>query len=83
MPKMLTNNTKDFLVTLKLVQVVSNEERKKKGLNRLGKGYFLAFRLNPCNPMSYVFLTIVIPILIVMHGLVGTFQKWENPFRWS
>jgi hypothetical protein len=80
---MLSANMNDFLVTLKIVQVVYNEKRNKNGLKRLGKGYFLAFRLNPYNPLSYILVICAIPILIVMDGLVGTFQKWENPFRWS
>jgi len=43
---------KELLKKLKIVQEVSNEERHKLGLKRLGQGYFKAYRLNPLNPLS-------------------------------
>jgi hypothetical protein len=72
-----------LLKALKIVQVVSNEERNKNGLKRLGKGYFKAYRLNPYNPLCYVILIVAIPIFILMFGFVGVFQKLENPFIWK
>lgn len=77
------NNMKHILKLLKIVQVVSNEERHKNGLKRLGKGYFKAYRLNPYNPLSYIVVIIAIPIIILMYGFVGLFDKISNPFKWD
>ena len=74
---------KKLLKALKIVQIVSNEERNKNGLKRLGKGYFQAYRLNPYNPFSYVVVVIAVPIIILSFGFVGFFQKFENPFKWN
>jgi len=74
---------KNVLQILKIVQIVSNEDRHKNNLKRLGKGYFKAYRLNPYNPICYVIVVIVIPVLIIMFGIVGFFKKIENPFKWN
>lgn len=74
---------KKLLKALKIVQIVSNEERNKNGLKRLGKGYFKAYRLNPYNPLCYVIVIVAIPIFILMFGFIGFFQKLENPFMWN
>ena len=74
---------KDILKFLKIVQVVSNEERHKNGLKRLGKGFFNAYRLNPYNPLSYIFFIILIPIIFLMYGVLGLFEKVSNPFKWD
>lgn len=74
---------KELLIKLKIVQVVSNEQRHKDGLKRLGKGYFKAYRLNPFNPLSYILVVATIPIILLMHGFVGSFEKAINPFRWD
>lgn len=74
---------KDILKSLKIVQVVSNEERNKNGLKRLGKGYFNAYRLNPYNPLSYVVFIVSIPIIFLLYGIVGLFEKVTNPFKWD
>jgi len=73
---------KDILKFLKIVQVVSNEERNKNGLKRLGKGYFNAYRLNPYNPLSYIVFLFSIPITILLYGFIGLFEKFINPFKW-
>lgn len=72
-----------FFIRLKIIQVVSNEQRHKDGLKRLGKGYFEAYRLNPFNPLSYILIMIAIPVIIAMYGFVGTFEKSINPFQWD
>lgn len=72
-----------ILVFLKIVQVISNEERHKKGLKRLGKGYFKAYRLNPYNPVSYLVAIFSIPLIIILYGFVGLFLKLQNPFAWD
>jgi hypothetical protein len=73
----------DKLIFLRIIQVVSNEERSKNGLKRLGKGYFKAYRLNPYNPLSYIITIIGIPIVLLMYGFVGLFKKVDNPFKWD
>ena len=74
---------KKLLIKLKILQIVSNEERHKQGLKRLGKGYFEAHRLNPLNPISYILVLATIPIILLMHGFVGLFEKAINPFQWD
>lgn len=72
-----------ILVALKIVQIVDNEKRNKQGLKRIGKGYFMAYRLNPFNPLCYIIIIISIPILLLMYGFVGLFEKAVNPFQWD
>ena len=76
---------KKLLIKLYIVQVVSNEERHKNGLKKLGRGCFKAYRLNPFNPLSYILLTLVIPILILLYVFIGIRQEVElkNPFKWD
>lgn len=74
---------KELFIKLKIVQVVSNELRHKQGLKRLGKGYFKAYRLNPFNPLSYILVVVTIPVILIMYGFVGSFEKAINPFRWD
>jgi membrane protein insertase Oxa1/YidC/SpoIIIJ len=74
---------KQLLIKFKIVQVVSNEQRHKDGLKRLGKGYFKAYRLNPFNPLSYILVVVTIPVLLLMYGFVGSFENAINPFRWD
>jgi hypothetical protein len=74
---------KELFIKLKIVQVVSNEQRHKDGLKRLGKGYFKAYRLNPFNPLSYILVVVTIPVILLMYGFVGSFEKAINPFRWD
>ena len=74
-----------ILRQLKIVQVVSNEDRHKKGLKRLGRGYFDAYRLNPYNPLSYVAVVVILIGGILMFGFVGFWQQTStlNPFKWD
>lgn len=74
---------KELFIKLKIVQVVSNEQRHKDGLKRLGKGYFKAYRLNPFNPLSYILVVLTIPVILLMYGFVGSFERAINPFRWD
>jgi membrane protein insertase Oxa1/YidC/SpoIIIJ len=74
---------KELLIKLKIVQVVSNEQRHKDGLKRLGKGYFKADRLNPFNPLSYILIVVTIPVILIMYGFVSSFEKAINPFMWD
>jgi hypothetical protein len=75
----------NLLKRLHIIQTICNEERYKKGLARLGRGYFNAHRINPYNPLSYLFLLIIIPIGILLFGVIG-FPKevvTKNPFKWD
>jgi len=74
---------KELFSKFKIVQVVSNEQRHKGGLKRLGKGYSKAYRLNPFNPLSYILVVVTIPVILLMYGFVGSFEKAINPFRWG
>lgn len=73
-----------ILKYLFILETVSNEERYKKGLKRLGKGYFQAHRLNPYNPLSYLFIPFLLIIGVFMFGFFGFWQQTEsrNPFKW-
>ena len=74
-----------ILKLLLIVQEVSNEERHKQGLKRLGRGYFKAYRFNPYNPLSYIALVIILVIGILMFGFVGFWKETTtlNPFKWD
>ena len=73
-------------VFLRIIQIVSNEERKKQNLKHLGKGFSKAYRLNPFNPISWGLYFSAIPVyllLIIIVSIVRTLAKIENPFRWN
>ena len=74
-----------ILKLLLIVQEVSNEERHKQGLKRLGRGYFKAYRFNPYNPLSYIALVIILVIGILMFGFVGFWKETTtlNPLKWD
>ena len=74
-----------LLEKIKVIQTVSNEERHKKGLERLGRGYFKAHRFNPYNPLSYITLIIILIVGIIMFGFVGIWKEIDmyNPFKWN
>jgi len=74
-----------ILISLHIIQIVSNEERHKKGLKRLGRGYFEAHRINPYNPLSYIALILILIIGILMFGFVGVLKEVDikNPFKWN
>lgn len=76
---------KKILKALYIVQEVSNEERHKRGLKRLGRGYFKAHRFNPLNPFSYLILPIIFAAAIVCFGIVGVWKEIDaqNPFKWN
>jgi len=72
-----------LLVRLKIVQIQDNELRNKMGLKRLGRGFFKAYRLNPFNPICYIIVICLIPVLLVMYGVYGFYEKAYNPFLWD
>lgn len=69
-------------IKLKILQKVSNEERSKKGLPKLGRGYFDAYRFNPKNPLSYLCVILIAVGGLIMYGVVGLYEKRQNPFLW-
>lgn len=73
-----------FLKTIYVLQEVSNEEREKRGLKKLGRGYFKAYRLNPYNPLSYISFIIIFIAGILMFGFIGIWKEIDNknPFKW-
>lgn len=71
-----------FLLKIKILQEVSNEQRHKQGLKRLGKGLFQARRMNPYNPLSYILCVIGIVYAIMFFGIVGFWKELYNPFKW-
>ena len=76
----------NFLKKIKVLQVVSNEERHRNGLDRLGRGFFEAQRFNPYNPLSYFVVLIMYIIILIVFGLNGLFGKSKtskNPFKWD
>lgn len=78
-------NFQKILKHLRILQTVSNEERHKQGLKRLGRGYFEAHRFNPYNPLSYIAFIIILIVGILMYGFVGIWKETTtlNPFRWD
>lgn len=70
-------------IRLKILQKVSNEERSKKGLPKLGRGYFDAYRFNPKNPLSYLCVIAIAVGGLIMYGVIGLYEKRQNPFLWD
>lgn len=64
-----------------ILQVVDNKHRKIK----LGRGFLTAYRINPYNPLSYIFIICAAVWTIILFGFVGTWReiKRTNPFKWN
>jgi hypothetical protein len=77
------NDMEKILIALKVIQVVSNIDRKKNGLEYLGRGFSKAYRLNPFNPLSYIIVIVAIPMTIILYGFIGFFKQVTNPFEWD
>lgn len=74
-----------ILKNLYILQIVSNKDREKQGLKRLGHGHNESFRFNPYNPLSYiVFITVLIFGIFIL-GPVGTWKEFKSirPFKWN
>lgn len=69
-----------LLKKLMILEVVSNKGRNPK----LGKGFTEAYRFNPYNPLSYLTITIVLIVGVIMFGVVGIWKEVDvkNPFKW-
>ena len=76
---------KKILISLRIIQIVSNKQRGKQGLRRLGRGYSESFRFNPYNPLSYITIVLILVIGILMFGFVGVWKEVDirNPFKWN
>lgn len=76
-------NMDDILKILRIEVEVSNRGRNPK----LGRGFDTARKLNPWNPLSYIFLIIAFILTIVIAGVREPFQSdspWRrNPFKWD
>jgi len=74
-----------ILISLHIIQIVSNKERDKKGLKRLGRGFSESYRFNPYNPLSYISLILILIIGILMFGFVGFWKEVDlsSPFKWN
>ena len=70
-----------LLNCLYVIQVRSNAGRKVK----YGRGFSEAHRLNPLNPISYVFLAGAIIVGLILFGVIGFWKEEDlkNPFKWS
>lgn len=71
-----------ILVLLKVVRVVSNEERRKNGSTPLGSGFEVAAKFNVFNPLSYIIVFIAAIYNFVYGGIQGI-GKMQNPFKWT
>lgn len=46
-------------------------------------GWRISRRLNPCNPISYFHIIVVLFIVLIMEGVLGVIGLFEyNPFKW-
>jgi len=69
-----------LLKKLAILQEVSNKNR----VNKLGRGFSAAKRLNPFNPLSYLTIVLVFVAALVLFGIVGMWKEIviKNPFKW-
>lgn len=69
-----------ILVKLYILQEVDNRKREVK----LGKGFFTAIRLNPYNPLAWLYFIGATIVGFIMYGLVGFWKEidYHNPFKW-
>ena len=70
-----------ILKRLLIIQEVSNANRKPM----LGRGFMTARRFNPYNQLSYVVVSLIVVIGIILYGLIGFWKEKSvrNPFRWD
>lgn len=70
-----------ILEKLYIIQKVSNKGRNPK----LGRGFMEARRLNPYNPLSYIFFVCAVLVGLIMFGVVGFWKETDqrNPFKWD
>ncbi len=69
---------KKFLLALRILQEVPNSDRK------LGRGFLTAIKINPYNPLSYIFITILF-LLFNVAIIIGAMEPraFKNPFKWD
>lgn len=66
--------------TLKRLYIL--QEFSNKGSVKKGKGFSYAMRFNPYNPLSYVAAILLLLVHLVLHGLLGVWNDFDNPFMW-
>ena len=73
-----------LLQFLNIIQTSSNTNKTSriKGVGGLRTEYH---RLNPYNPLSYIFIILVLVVGIIMFGFVGFWKEidFKNPFKWQ
>lgn len=55
------------------------QERKIK---QFAGVYRIQQRLNPYNPLSYLYIIIEFILSIFLYGILGTFKNISNPFKY-
>jgi len=70
-----------ILKQLRVIQEIDNTKR----MDKLGRGFFVAKRLNPYNPLSYILIVLVLLASLIMMGVLGFINqvKAKNPFKWD
>jgi len=72
------------MIKLLVIQVHDNEKCKIENCKKRGKGYYKAYRLNPFNPLSYLFAVLALIVALIMFGVVGMAKETDgNPFKWN
>lgn len=70
-----------ILKQLRVIEEIDNSER----IDKIGRGFFVARRLNPYNPLSYILIVLVLLASLIMMGVLGFINqlKTKNPFKWD
>lgn len=73
-----------LLKLLKLLGIVHSVQNKGRVV-KLGRGFKEAHRLNPYNPLSYLFIVSAFLVGLIMFGVVGFWKEIDikNPFKWD
>lgn len=73
-----------ILIKLFILQKVDNRKRLENKLQKLGRGYMYAYRVNPYNPLSYIFIPIILLVGVLAFGFYGILNEMDfsNPFKW-
>ncbi len=60
-------------------------KRLEQKLPKLGRGFMYAYRVNPFNPLSYIFIPLALIVGLLMFGVVGFWKEVDlnNPFKWN
>lgn len=69
----ITDKLRNFLIFINIIQERTIDEDTKES------------RVNPYNPLSYIFLVIIFLLTIIFLGIIGFFELFDvdNPFKWG